>query len=280
MDVMKDFARLLPFQVVAQMIGLPSEMFPAIQSWARLLTRFVVSFTSLEDLLLLDVASGEFADYLRTIIADRRVAPKKDLISSLIEDKGAQGQVLTEQELLSICIFVVVAGLEAVENFLGNSALALITHPNEWQRFRERGGNWTTAIDELLRFDAPLQLVLRKALEDVELGGKIIRAGEYVYLALGSANRDSARFERADELLLDRQQNHHLSFGDGHHLCVGAQLSRIEGHESLQVLMEMIPDMRPATDKLTWGRSLLAHGLKALPVKFTAQRDSNYAAVN
>jgi pimeloyl-[acyl-carrier protein] synthase len=268
MDVMRDFARELPFQIIAPLIGLPLEMYPKMQKWVRLLTRFVVSFSSLEDLELMDAASAEFMAYLRKLIAERRSTLKGDLLANLIMDRADQNQRLVEQELLSVCIFIIVAGLEAVENCLGNSTLALITHPKEYHQFRDNAGSLPNAIDELIRFDAPLQLVMRKALEDVEIGGKMIHAGDYVYVAIGSANRDPARFDKPNELILDRQQNHHLAFGDGHHLCVGVQLTRIEVHEALQVMAEMLPSMRAATERFSWGHSLLAHGLTSLPVRF------------
>jgi hypothetical protein len=271
MDVMKDLARVLPFRIIAHMLGLPVEMFPLIQSWATLLTRFVVSFTSLEDLASLDRASGEFIAYLRDLIAERQRAPNTDLVSTLCIEREKQNQVLTEQELISVCIFIIVAGLEAVEHFLGNSTLALITHPEQYKLLQENPDILPSAVDELLRFDAPLQLVMRKALEDVEVGGKGIRAGDYVYLALGSANRDPERFDEPDELILERQQNHHVAFGNGHHLCVGAQFARIESQEVLRVLAEMMPNLRLATDRLDWGHSLLARGLVSLPVKFSAR---------
>jgi cytochrome P450 len=271
MDVMKDFARHLPIHIIGRMVGIPDGMLPLVERWARALTRFVVSFTSLEDLGALDKASEEFMAYLRDAIAQRRRAPGNDLISTFCREGGGGSQPLTEQELISVCVFIVVAGLEAVENLIGNGTLALLRHPNLLRQLQGDLASLTRAVEELARFDTPLQMVMRIALEDVEMGGKVIRSGDTVYLALGSANRDPERFTDPDSLIWDREQNHHLSFGDGHHLCVGAQLARVQGQEAILALLELVPDMRLATDTLNWGRNLLSRGLVALPIQFSAQ---------
>jgi cytochrome P450 len=216
--------------------------------------------------------------YLRQAIALRRREPRDDLISKLCAENSALGEGLTEQELTSVCVFLVVAGMEAVENVIGNGMFALLAHPEEMRYLSANLDIIPSAVEELLRFETPLQLVMRLALEDVEIGGRHIPAGDYVYLVLGSANRDPERFDRPDDLLFDRAQNHHLSFGDGHHLCVGAQLARVQGQEALRALLEMMPQMTLATDELNWGsnlnwgRSLLSRGLLSLPVRFAGAR--------
>ena len=156
-------------------------------------------------------------------------------------------------------------------NLLGNGTLALMNHPEQQRFLRENLDILPSAVDEFLRYDAPLQMTSRTALEDVEVGGKMIHAGDQVYVALGSANRDPERFERPDELDLERQHNHHMAFADGHHLCVGAQLARIEGQEGFRALLEMVPDLRLAADNLTWRKHLVLRGLISLPVTFAAQ---------
>lgn len=270
MDLIKDFARHLPINVVARMIGIPASRLPLIETWARDLTRFVVSFTSIEDLASLDKASGEFMSFVRELLASQDVGAHRDLVAKLSSGLGTDQDALSEQELVSICIFIVVAGLEAVENLIGNGSLALLKHPDGQAQLRNHPEHLSSAIDELARYDTPLQMVMRAALEDVELGGKTIHAGDHVYLVLGSANRDEEQFADPDQLNLQRQPNHHLAFGHGAHLCVGAQLARLQAQEAIGALLETLPAIQLASAELRWGRNLLSRGLVSLPVKFAA----------
>ena len=271
MDLMKDFACILPLNVIARMLGVPKEAFGQVVAWTERLARIFDPLTSLEELAQLDRVSREFMAYLKGLIAERRVEPQDDLISVLCAERGAQDQQITEQELISVCILVFGAGEETMVNLLGNGTLALMNHPEQQRFLRENLDILPSAVDEFLRYDAPLQMTSRTALEDVEVGGKMIHAGDQVYVALGSANRDPERFERPDELDLERQHNHHMAFADGHHLCVGAQLARIEGQEGFRALLEMVPDLRLAADNLTWRKHLVLRGLISLPVTFAAQ---------
>src|SRR4029453_5633873 len=150
-------------------------------------------------------ASGEFMTFVRELLASQEAGAHSELAARLAAGLGADNEPLSEQEVFSICIFIVVAGLEAVENLIGNGCLALLKYPDRQQQLRDHPEHLSSAIDELARYDTPLQMVMRAALEDVELGGKTIQAGDHVYLVLGSANRDAEQFSEPDELNLQRQ---------------------------------------------------------------------------
>jgi cytochrome P450 len=268
MDVMADFAWLLPLSVIARMLGLPSESHAQLVIWAKTLARVLDPLLSLEELAKLDAASREFQDFLHTLIAKRRQQPEDDLISGLITGTGEQGQQLSEPEIISLCIFLFGTGLETVVNLIGNGTLALLTYHESLGTLSQNLHLLPSAIEELLRFDTPGQITSRSAVTDVELGGKIIRAGEQLYLGLGSANRDPLRFEDPARLLFCRERNHHLAFGDGRHLCVGAQLARIEAQEAFRAILELIPDIQLLESDVRWQERPLFRGLHDLPVTF------------
>jgi cytochrome P450 len=227
---------------------------------------------SLEEYETLDRASREFMDYLRLLIERRRRAPQDDLITALIQAHDEEEQ-LTEDELVSVCILIFGAGEETMVNLLGNGTLALMSNRDKLNDLRRRPEITPSAVEELLRYDAPLQMTSRTALEDIELGGKHIRKGDQLYIAIGSANRDPEAYVNPDELELEREKNHHMAFADGHHLCVGAPLARVEGQEAFRVLLEMIPDIELAVNAsdLRWRDHIVLRGLTRLPVKFRAR---------
>jgi cytochrome P450 len=268
MDLMKDFACLLPLNVIARLIGIPSEAFPRTVKWTERLARIFDPLVSLEELGTLDRASGEFMAFLGNLIQERRREPQRDLISDLCLSDCGQDPPLTDEEIAAVCILVFAAGEETMVNLLGNGTVALSKHPDQRQYLLQHPEALPGAVDELLRYDAPLQITSRTALGDFEVGGKHIHAGDQVYLAIGSANRDPERWEQADNLVLERKHNLHMAFADGHHLCVGAQLARIEGEEAFRVLLEMVPNMSVDTENLHWRPHMVLRGLTSLPVRF------------
>jgi hypothetical protein len=268
MDVMKDFACILPLNVIATMLGVPPADFPRLVAWTERLARIFDPLTSLEELATLDHASQEFMEYLRMLIALRRAQPEDDLLSALIAAQDESGR-LSESELVSVCILIFGAGEETMVNLIGNGTLALIRHPDQMEFLRAHPEVMPKAVEEFLRYDAPLQMTSRTALHDAELGGKQIRKGDQLYLALASGNRDPEQFAAPDELDVTREKNHHLSFAAGHHLCVGAPLARVEAQEAFGVMLETLRDMELATDSLGWRDHTVLRGLTALPVTFT-----------
>jgi pimeloyl-[acyl-carrier protein] synthase len=251
LDVMADFANQLPQRVIATLLGLPPQDFGRCVAWANVIGRIFDPLVSLEEYAALNQCSIEFMDYLRTLVAKRRTQPQDDLISGLIQASD-HGDRLTEAELVSIIILNFGAGEETVVSLLGNGCLALMQHPEQREHLLARPDLMSNAVEEILRYDAPLQMTSRTALEDVEIGGKLIGRGEQVYVAIGSANRDPEQFDRPDTLNIERPRPHHMSFADGHHYCVGAQLARIEAQEAFAAMFERYPHLKMLPQDLTY----------------------------
>jgi cytochrome P450 len=210
-------------------------------------------------------ATGEMADFFRRLIEERRRGPGADLLSGLVEAEEA-GDRLTEDELLATCILLYVAGHETTVNLIGNGLLALLRHPTELRRLREDPGLLSATIEELLRYDGPVQRVGRIAAVDAEVGGVRIGAGSLVVGLLGAANRDPAQFRDPDRLDLGRDQSRHLAFGSGIHYCLGAPLARLEGQVAIGTLVRRLPALALAVERPVWRPSSTLRGLEGLPV--------------
>jgi cytochrome P450 len=212
-------------------------------------------------------ARHALADYFRELIAERRADPRDDLLSGLIAAEEA-GDKLNEDELLATCILLLVAGHETTVNLIGNGSLALLRHPDQRRRLQDDPGLIVTAVEELLRFDGPVQRTARIPSEDVTIGGKIIGKGEMVMPFIGAADRDPAQFLDPDRLDIGRADNRHIAFGWGVHFCIGAPLARVEGQIALNTLLRRRPKIALATDRPEYRQSLTLRGLAALPVTF------------
>jgi cytochrome P450 len=267
MDLMGDFARIFPMTVVARLLGLPAEDLPRLVAWTDWLSRIFDPLMSFEDYAELSRVAREFTEYFTAIIRVKRTERTNDLLGALIEARDEHDQ-LTDDELISICTLNFAAGTETTVNLLGNGTLALLQQQEALGALRARPEIMSVAVEELLRFDAPLQMTSRTAQEDLELGGRIIRAGEQVYTVIGAANRDPRQFDDADLLNLERHKNHHLSFADGRHTCLGAALARVEAQEGFSVLLEMLPGLRLADARPRWRENIVLRGMLSLPVTF------------
>jgi cytochrome P450 len=209
-----------------------------------------------------------FNDYFRGLIAERRARPREDLLSALISAED-EGHRLTEDELLSTCTLLLVAGHETTVNLIGNGTLALLRHPDEVARWRDDPSLERSAVEELLRYDPPVTMTARIAMEDIGVGGITVEAGGQVILLLGAANRDPAQFLDPDRLDLARPDNHHLAFGHGIHFCLGAPLARVEGQIALTAIMQRFPDLELAADEPEYKENVVLRGLETLPLRFT-----------
>jgi pimeloyl-[acyl-carrier protein] synthase len=187
---------------------------------------------------------------------------------SVLIEAEENGDRLTEDELLAMCVLLLGAGHETTVNLIGNGVLALLQHPDQFARLRDDPSIGEDAVEELLRYDSSVQMVFREALDDVQLGGKIIRRGEAVTIFLGSANRDPAQFADPDRLVLTRGRTRHIGFGMGIHFCLGAPLARLEAQIAFQTLLRTMPCLKLQPGWLTWRAGLVFHGLEALPVSF------------
>src|SRR6059036_504664 len=270
MDLIEDFAYPIPVVVICEMLGVPVEDHERFKGWGVDLARGL-------DAVLLPPDSGvaerslaarrALAEYFRGLIATRRASPRGDLLSALIAAEEA-GDKLNEIELLATCILLLIAGHETTVNLIGNGTLALLQHREQLQGLQRDPGLLAPAVEELLRFDGPVQRTARIPSEDVTIGGRTIAKGEMVMPFIGAADRDPVQFPEPDRLDIGRTDNRHVAFGLGIHFCLGAQLARIEGQIAINTLLKRLPKLALATDRPEYRQSLTLRGLKSLPVAF------------
>ncbi|HTZ10574.1 MAG TPA: cytochrome P450 [Acidimicrobiales bacterium] len=266
-DLVADFASPLPVAVIVEMLGVPAEDHEQFRVWSDALARgldpdFLLPPEAVQQRL---GAILSFAGYFASLIEERRSRPGDDLVSRLIEAEE-HGDVLSQGELLSTCILLLVAGHETTVNLISGGALALLEHPDQLARFRGDPTVVRSGVEEMLRFAPPVQLTGRVALEDMEVGGARIARGDFSMLLLGSANRDPAAFAHPDTFDLTRADNAHLGFGFGIHHCLGAPLARLEAQIALPALFGRCRRVERADVDLAYKENIVLRGLAALPV--------------
>jgi len=270
MDLIEELAYPLPVNVICEMLGVPVEDHERFKGWSLDIAR------GLDSILLppesevprrSGAARHAMTDYFRGLVAERRASPRGDLLSALIAAEEA-GDKLSEDELLATCILLLIAGHETTVNLIGNGTLALLRHPGELRRLRETPGLIASAVEELLRYDGPVQRTARIPSTDVTIGGRTIGKGEMVMPFIGAADRDPAQFADPDRLDLARADNRHIAFGWGMHFCLGAPLARVEGQIAIDALVRRLPKLELVTDEPEYRQSLTLRGLKTLPVRF------------
>ena len=247
-DVIADFAEPLPVKVIAALLGFPDEDEHLLRPWSQAIVKMYELDPSEQTQTEAQQASQEFADYVRGLMEARKVSPGTDLISDLaaVEEDG---QKLNAQELIATCVLLLNAGHEASVNGFGNGLVAAMQRPDQLQVLRDRPFDVAaTAVDEFLRFDAPLHLFERTATADVEIGGVLVREGQKIASLLGSANRDETVFANPTEMDITRDPNAHIGFGAGIHFCIGAPLARMEMTTSLPALFERYPTLELAAE--------------------------------
>jgi pimeloyl-[acyl-carrier protein] synthase len=270
MDVIADLAYPLPLTVICEMLGVPTDAHSGICQWSADLARSVDAIgmpTDEEVVKRGRVAQQAMLDYFSDLIPERRQTPRDDLLSLLIAAEE-QGDRLSEGELLITCILLFVAGHETTVNLIGNGLLALLNHPDELAKLRADLTLLPGAVEELLRYDSPVQRTARITNTDVELDGRKIAKGSLVVTAIGAANRDPAHFPDPDRLDITRRDNRHIAFGFGIHFCLGAPLARLEGQIAIDTLLRRMPGLRLVTSAPEWRESSTLRGLKRLPVTF------------
>jgi cytochrome P450 len=247
-DVIADFAEPLPVKVIAALLGFPDEDEHLLRPWSQAIVKMYELDPSEQTQAEAQRASQEFADYVRGLMEARKIKPGTDLISDLaaVEEDG---QKLNAQELIATCVLLLNAGHEASVNGFGNGLVAAMQRPDQLQILSERPFEVAaTAVDEFLRFDAPLHLFERTATADVEIGGVLVREGQKIASLLGSANRDEAVFANPTDMDITRDPNPHIGFGAGIHFCIGAPLARMEMTTSLPALFERYPTLELAAE--------------------------------
>ncbi|MEU7648840.1 cytochrome P450 family protein [Streptomyces huasconensis] len=270
-DLIHEFAFPLPIYAICDLLGVPREDQDDFRDWAGMMIRHGGGPRG-------GVARSvkKMRGYLAELIHRKRLDPGDDLISGLIRASD-HGEHLTENEAAAMAFILLFAGFETTVNLIGNGMYALLTHPEQRARLQRAlaegdTGLLETGVEELLRFDGPVELATwRFATEALTLGGQDIAVGDPVLVVLAAADRDPERFDRPDTLDLSRRDNQHLGYGHGIHYCLGAPLARLEGQTALATLLRRLPDLQLAADPadLRWRGGLIMRGLRTLPVKFT-----------
>jgi cytochrome P450 len=265
MEFLEDLAVPLPVHMISELLGWPAELRDRLRPWSAQIVRLYEKDYTKEDEVRAESAATEFAAALNELADERGRAPRDDLVSALVAIRD-HGQRLSRDELISTCMLLLNAGHEATVNGAGNGLLALMRRPHQLARLRGEPALIGTAIEELLRFDSPLQLFHRYVLEDFEHGGVNFARGDMVGFLYGSANRDPQAFERPDELDLTRKPNSHFAFGAGTHFCLGAPLARLELDVLFTTLLRRLPNIRLYGRPPEFRRGLVFRGLRELRV--------------
>ncbi|MDP9094477.1 MAG: cytochrome P450 [Actinomycetota bacterium] len=240
-DLIARYAEPLPVQVIAELLGIPRSDWALLRPWSNAIVKMYEYAVSGEQRSAAETASSEFVGYLRELVAKRRLAPRDDLVSSLIAETDVEGARLSEDELITTCTLLLNAGHEATVNVVGNGVTALLNHQDQFAAVRADRSLITTAVEELIRYDSPLQLFERTAMADTPVADVVVTSGQKIAALLGAANRDPVVFADADRFDVSRTDNPHLGFGAGIHFCVGAPLARVELQASLSTLVRRFP---------------------------------------
>ena len=292
-DIIRDLAYPLPVMVIAELLGLPAADRDRFKKWSDDL--FAILGTVREKpahLLERAVQSlGEMTDYVRDLGRKRRDAPQDDLLTALLsvteenepscphtaavydavgelihQPDAYSASTLTEDELVSNINILLSTGHETTTHLIGNGLLALLQHPDQWSKLRAHPNLLESAIEEMLRYDNPVQITYRSALEEASIHGKLIRKGDLVNSILGSANRDPQRFSNPDRFDITRNEGRHLGFGLGIHFCIGAPLVRLEAQIVFDTILRRFPRIHLAEESLEWQEHPIFRGLKSLHI--------------
>ena len=268
MDVISDLAFPLPAIVISELLGIPVEDREQFSYWAKAITSIQgtgqakadVALRAQENLL-------EVRQYFREIFAQRRREPQDDLISALVTAEE-QGDKLNEAELVSTCTTLLLAGHETTTCLIANGILTLLNLPVPRHELRENPSLMPSAIDEMLRYETPLQRGFKLVAKDVEIQGETINKGKVVLQMLGAANRDPAHFPDPDRFDIRRNGARNFAFGHGIHFCLGAPLARIEGEISIRTVIERLPNLRLDTNSVEWAEGTIFRIPMELAVSF------------
>ena len=265
-DLIKAAAGPLPAIVIAEMLGFPAEDRARFKAWSAQRARLLEPTASRREGEAGKKVSLAFDAYSRPILEERRASPRDDVVSALV---GAQerGALLSDREILNLLRLLLAAGSETTTNLIGNGILALLRHPDQLRRLREAPSLIPGAVEELLRFDAPVQTDIRRVLTDCEVNGFPLRKRDTVVPLLGAANRDPEVFDQPDRLDIERRPVPHLAFGSGIHHCLGAPLARLQGRIVLEMLLARFRSMNLLGDRPRFRRSIIFRSLESLPLR-------------
>lgn len=267
MDLVDDFAFPLPVMVIADLLGVDPSDRPQFREWALALqhasaSRLTPSQQMYEEA---EAATQDFIKYFQNTIAQRHIEPRGDLITALLKAQD-EGNKLSDEEVLATCIHLLTAGHETTINLITKGILALLQNPEKYKLLRSHPELIPGAVEELMRYDNPVQMVTRWAYADIEIGGKLIHRGDSIGLMLGSANRDPEQFPNPDVLDIQRENNKHCGFGSGIHFCLGSSLARAEAQIAFNILLNRLPELCLLDKKIEWADNIVFHGPKHLQV--------------
>jgi cytochrome P450 len=264
-DLIKDFAYPLPVRVICDLLGVPEELHERCVALSNDIAVWFGDPRRLpETARVAQRAIRELEGYFAAIIRERRGAPREDLLGILLDAAAAS---LTEEDLIAQCVMLLFAGHETTRNLIGNGMFTLLRHPSAYQELREDEALWPTAIDELLRYESPVQGFGRSLKTDLAVEGIQLPEGSSVLFMIGAAHRDPRQYSDPDSLDVRRAHNRHLAFGGDAHVCLGSTLARLEGRLSMSALMRRFPDLRLADEQPDWGPNFAFRGLTTLRVR-------------
>jgi cytochrome P450 len=264
-DLITTVAGPLPIEIIAELLGVPAEDRHRLQPWSNAIVKMYEYGLPQPRQAAAERAAAEFIGYLRTLVDNRRREPADDLISDLVAITDSDGDQLSADELVGTAALLLMAGHEATVNVLGNGMLALLRNPGQWTRLLHDPDVLDAAVEELIRYDSPLQLFERTAVADVQIAGVPVTARQKIAALLGAAARDPAIFPEPDMLDVGRHPNPHLGFGAGIHYCLGAPLARVEVRAALSALTRQLPGLRLAGEPVRRAEFVI-RGLRTLPV--------------
>jgi cytochrome P450 len=265
MELVRDLAHPFPVIAIAELLGVPAADQDRFRGWAAQLVQLLDPFQGSGGAAPMIRATKEIFAYFRPLLAERRAAPRDDLISAMIAAEQ-DGQRLDEVDLLALSSLILVAGHETTSNLIGNAVLLLLRFPEERKRLQDDLSLLPSAVDECLRYESPIQLTDRAVVRDCELGGQRLRRNQMVAAVLAAANRDPATFPDPDRFDVGRRDNNHLAFGHGNHFCLGSQLARLEAEVALGALLRRFPNFRGEPEPPAWRRSMIIRGPEAVPI--------------
>ena len=265
-DLVRDIAYPLPARVMAEMFGVQEASHERFIRWTSAVTMFLGNPNrTVEQTQRAQEAVLALKEFFRGAVAERRRQRGSDLISLLL-DIEEDGEVLTEEELYAQCVMLLGAGHDTTRNLIANGMYTLLRHPEQMAELRNNPELIRSAVEELLRYESPVQFAGRAAKEEMEIHGVRVRQGQLVVFMLAAANRDPQQFRDPDHLDLKRSPNPHLAFGAGEHFCIGNQLARLEGQVAILKMVQQFPRMRLATQSPEWAPNFGFRSLKELPV--------------
>ena len=265
-ELIGDFAYPLPVRVIAELLGVPDGDLPLLKRWSDDTAVLLVEpFKTQEQVDRSEVSLAEMRRYFGAVFVERRAAPSDDLISELV---ALGSQTLDDDQLFALVSLILVAGHETTTNLIGNSVLSLLRDPEARAFLENDPTRIPAAVDELLRFESPVQVAQRVAREDCVVVGQEVKRGDRLYTLLGSANRDEATFPDPDRLDFERGDIRHVAFGQGIHFCLGASLARLEGGIALQTLLRRLPGLKADFETPVWRKQVVLRGLEHLSLRF------------